>query len=326
MSWQTFFRIDAGRGFATWNLGSTHDSPDDMQTIRATRVALARPYIEASGYLKWQRWEVPLLRWLAQQGIAVELCTLTDIHKDQVNKIQTKQAGILQSYRLVVSVGHDEYWSKEARDNMESFVADGGNAAFFSGNVCWWQIRFEWDSENVDVRKQLCYKDLRFDPLNPGQPDLVAVNWYDYPVCRAETTLTGVSYYNAVSAADQYQVRQPNHWVFDGLNFDTESHFGRYTGADGVTATVVGYETDKYQPEQSGNCLPISPSNFISLAEIPEADAMGIINESILAGTMGIFTNGKGTVFTAGTINWSFGLGQSDAIDQITRNVLTKLG
>jgi hypothetical protein len=45
---------------------------------------------------------------------------------------------------------------------------------------------------------------------------------------------------------------------------------------------------------------------------------------------MGVFSHGKGQVFTAATLNWSLGLSQDDEswneIDQITVNVLTRLG
>jgi hypothetical protein len=43
---------------------------------------------------------------------------------------------------------------------------------------------------------------------------------------------------------------------------------------------------------------------------------------------MGTFTNNKGEVFTAGTINWSLGLSQDGSwsiVDQITRNVFDRL-
>ena len=48
---------------------------------------------------------------------------------------------LLERYRLLVSVGHDEYWSKEMRDNVENFAASGGHVVFLSGNVCWFQVR-----------------------------------------------------------------------------------------------------------------------------------------------------------------------------------------
>ena len=52
---------------------------------------------------------------------------------------------ILDGYRLVLSVGHDEYWSAPMRDSLEAFIAKGGNAAFFSGNSVCWQVRSEDD-------------------------------------------------------------------------------------------------------------------------------------------------------------------------------------
>ena len=60
---------------------------------------------------------------------------------------------VLESYRLVLSVGHDEYWSSPMRDHLESFIANGGNVAFFSGNTCWWQVRSEDDDRAI-----ICYK------------------------------------------------------------------------------------------------------------------------------------------------------------------------
>lgn len=50
---------------------------------------------------------------------------------------------MLTSYKLVLSVGHDEYWSTPMRDNLEAWIGKGGNVAFFSGNTCCWQVRAE---------------------------------------------------------------------------------------------------------------------------------------------------------------------------------------
>jgi hypothetical protein len=282
-------------------------------------VAISRPYREASGFPKWQKWEVPLIRWLARQGIAVELCTGTDLHKDQAN-----HTNFLRSYRLLVSVGHDEYWSKEMRDNVESFASAGGNVVFLSGNVCWFQIRFD-----LNVQRQICYKDAKFDPYNriesgSGLPDLVTVNWYERPVCRPETALTGVSWFGALDGWPQYIIRDRTSWVFEGLAW---SRFGIYS-VNGELKSIVGYETDRFQSSQEA-CKPNSPPNFHTLAEVPALrGGFGDPNPEIAA-TMGIFTKGKGQVLTAGTINWSLGLSQDDTwsdIDQITWNIFNRLG
>jgi len=290
-------------------------------------VSFRRPYNEEPGVIwpKWQHWEVPLLRWLARQGIPVEVCAATDLHKDQAN--HTNRLG---NYRLLVSVGHDEYWSKEMRDNVETFTKRGGNVAFFSGNVCWFQIRFD-----LNVTRQICYKDAGFDPFydppDPRQHDLVTVNWWDRPVCRAETGLTGVSYYGTTDPQRQYKVRTPNHWVFAGLDAASKQRFGTYDHGDGNgEQTVVGNETDKFQPPGSDPCVPHSPgTGFERLAEVSGFNA-GTPDESLIVATMALWTQGKGKVFTSATLNWSLGLSQGggswNAIDQITRNVLNRLG
>ena len=43
--------------------------------------------------------------------------------------------------RQTLRLGSD--WSGGMRDTLEAFTASGGNAAFFSGNTCCWQVRPE---------------------------------------------------------------------------------------------------------------------------------------------------------------------------------------
>ena len=76
------------------------------------------------------------------------------------------------------------------RRNVEIFVKNGGNIAFFSGNTCWWQIRISPDGSQM-----VCYKVAGFDPLSTS-PDhaLTTIHWFDDLVNRPETTMTGVSW------------------------------------------------------------------------------------------------------------------------------------
>src|SRR5262249_6028206 len=127
-------------------------------------------------------WERPFIAWLEHNGFEVEYGTSLDLHADP---------DFLNNYQLLLSVGHDEYWSKEMRDNVESFIAHGRNVAFFSGNVCWWQVRFENNN-----RTMVCYKDASLDPLTGHDNNRVTVRWRDTPVNRPENQLTGVSFAN----------------------------------------------------------------------------------------------------------------------------------
>ena len=79
------------------------------------------------------KWDVPLIAWLDAEGRRVDYCTDWDLHRDP---------GVLRPYRLLLSVGHDEYWSEAMRARMAAFVAAGGNLAFLSGNIAGYRIHF----------------------------------------------------------------------------------------------------------------------------------------------------------------------------------------
>src|SRR4030095_5408504 len=99
-----------------------------------------------------------------------------------------------------------------------------------------------------------------------GLPELVTVNWYDKPVCRAETSMTGVSYLGSMNPYPQYIIRDRTHWVFEGLAYN---RFGIYmVPGDPIPKSIVGYETDRFQSSDDP-CKPNSPTAFKTLAEVP---------------------------------------------------------
>ena len=266
-------------------------------------LSFLRPFASNSGATKWQDWEVPFIQWLSRQGFLVDLCTESDLHF---------RSGLLDGYRLLVLVGHSEYWSGPMRDQVEGFVKKGGNVAFFAGNVCWWQVRFD------DYNTMVCYKQRDFDPASQfaGTLPETTVNWYQPYLHRPETLLTGVRYVGGVidpAAGFQYTVADAGHWVFANTGLANGDTFGLY---DNGALSVVGGETDSLAPD--------SPSNLQVLASIPVADGGNL-------STIGLFSPAAnaGTVFTVGTIDWALGLSQDDSwnvMDQITRNVLIRLG
>ena len=73
-------------------------------------------------------WDVPFIGWLEKHGYSVDYCTDLDIHENP--------GDFLANYHLLLSIGHDEYWSADMRANVEAFIQNGGNVAFFSGNTC----------------------------------------------------------------------------------------------------------------------------------------------------------------------------------------------
>lgn len=259
--------------------------------------------------------EIPFLRWLGRRGIAVDVCTSRDLHFEAPSS---------RAQRLLLFVGHHEYWTAKMRDHVEGFVRSGGNVGIFSGNTCWWQVRL-----SDDGRELLCYKVAAFDPVSrTSERALTTAHWFDQPVNRPETRLTGVSWLGDGGLSyDQnhcYFVRQPEHWVFAGTNLQRWASFGYYLDpASGENRSVVGPETDRFQTGKSGLT---SPADY-TLASVyhPEIPTLEV-------GTMGIFRPGaeSGQVFNAATINWALGLSHdpdcTSVLDRITLNVIARLG
>ena len=293
---------------------------------RASQVSFDRPLSDPKNN-GFDGWTPTLVRWLAAKGIVADFCCSVDLHSDTT---------LLKGYQLFVTAGHDEYWSVPMRANLDTFVANGGNAAILGGNTCWWQVRF--DSTG---RVMTCYKSATADPIT--DPTLKTINWQDLVPANPENTTTGLSYLrggswtNAMARPQHpFVVKHPNHWAFAGLNFSQDTSFGgAYVGYEIDAADFVTGADGRYFPTG----LDGSPATLRILAQADastwdaEAKAMGLSGERSGYAAMGVFSRGakQGTVFNAGTVDWVYGLkpelaGQTPTpISTITLNVLNKL-
>ena len=276
---------------------------------------------------QYGKWELPFVRWAESNGYELDYAANNDLEF---------HAEILKHYNLVLSVGHDEYWSSPMRDNLEAYIAGGGNVAFFSGNTCCWQVRNE---ENG--RAQTCWKQwYNMDPLfRVGDQKLLSTLWSHHLIGRPENELTGVgflwggyhkSHGQFMDGKAAFQVHRPDHWLFANTDLKRGDEFG---GND----TIVGYECDGCEMTWRGG-LPFpthrdgTPKSFKILATCEARWAPGdsfwyepFPKDRVGAAVLGIYTRG-GTVVTTGTTDWAHGLrGNDPAVVQITKNVLNRL-
>ncbi|MCC5951349.1 MAG: hypothetical protein JJU45_04570 [Acidimicrobiia bacterium] len=197
-----------------------------------------------AGSAGWPDWEQPFVEWAEGEGYDLDVATNADLEDHPALLADHGGAG----YRLVLSVGHDEYWSGPMRDTVEDFVARGGNAAFFSGNTSFWQVRLEEPTPAGPAATMVGYKAmLKRDPVfdTDRVGELTSI-WSDHLIGRPENEMTGVSFarggYHRIGkvvpeGSGGYTVHRPDHWLFDGA----EVSYGDLLGHE---ATVVGYECD----------------------------------------------------------------------------------
>ncbi len=284
-----------------------------------------------------------------RQGYAVDLASQHDLHFNPE---------ILDGYDCVVFVGHDEYWTWEMRDAVDTYVERGGRAARFAGNFMW-QTRLEDGG-----KRQVCYKyrSRAEDPAyRSADPTRTSGSWEAAEIGRPGAATFGLNATRglyvgwggcAPRGARGFPVYRPEHWAFAG----TGIYYGDILGAEGH---AFGYEVDGLDyiirgglPEPAENSgapegLEILALGMSSLkeesADIPaddqflsDADAK-FVAETLTgdngpaavervkrgAGMIVNFPRGKGEVFHAGSCEWVAALKRGDAmVERVTANVL----
>jgi hypothetical protein len=302
-----------------------------------------------SGGAGWWNWERPFLAWAEREGFAVDVATSQDLES---------HPELLDGHRLFLSVGHDEYWSRGMRDALDAFVAEGGNAAIFSGNTCFWQVRFD-----DDLRTMTCFKyRVDEDPvLGTAEEGLLTGPWSDRRIGRPETSTIGLTFtrggysrygLGVPRASGAYTVWRPDHWAFEGTGL-------AYGDALGLRDAIVAYEVDGCDltlldglpvpthadgAPDSLEVLATAPARLWARDEQPSryAHEPGELEHTATAlwgegwrdhvhriasnhACIGVFQEpGCGTVFNAGVTDWSYGL-DDPVVARITRNVLDRL-
>ncbi len=291
--------------------------------VQGRRVSFDRPV-----HSQFARWEQPFVEWAEKAGYRIDYAVNSDLEF---------RPELLKHYRLVLSVGHDEYWSSPMRDHLEQFIKARGNVAFFSGNTCCWQVRSEDAGRALTCWKQ-AYRD---DPyFAAGKHPFVSTLWSHHLLDRPENQLTGVgflwggyhkSHGQFMDGKAEFTVHRSEHWLFAGTGLTRGGTFGSKD-------TIVGYECDGCELTWKDG-LPYAtgrdgtPANFEVLATCParwhpddaewyEKWEKGRTGQAVL----GVYTRG-GTVVTVGTTDWSHGLrGDDPTVVRVTRNVLERLG
>jgi hypothetical protein len=246
----------------------------------ALKVSFDRPYALRGGAGHFFHWDYSMIRWLEREGYNVTYISDVDAHADN---------DYLPGRRGLLSVGHDEYWSKEMRDSWDSARNGGHSLGFFSANTAYWQVRFEPSATGLPNRILVCYKQHAPDPLASTDPGRATVLWRNPPVSRPENALLGIMSEGMIPFDESYPfvVRDASHWIFAGTDAEPGQAWSR----------IVGYEYDRVMENGA------TPTGLVILAESPLIDTLG--KPSVSHAT---YYRQGGMVFAAGTVDWPWGL------------------
>ncbi|TFD50610.1 DUF4082 domain-containing protein [Cryobacterium frigoriphilum] len=275
--------------------------------------------------------EYPMIRWLEANGYDVSYSSGVD---------SDRRGALIRNHKTFLSVGHDEYWSGNQRNQVEAARDAGVNLAFFSGNEVFWKTRWEnsIDGSGTAFRTLVSYKETqansRIDPTG-----IWTGTWRDPRFSppadggRPENALTGTSF--RVNCCTT-QMRTTG--AFKSLRL------WRGTRVAGLAASAstqlgtntLGYEWDE-DPDNGfrpAGLLPMSTTTVGGmdvLQDYGSSYASGSATHSLVQ-----YRAASGAlVFGAGTVQWSWGLdGTHDrgsttpdtAMAQATVNLFADMG
>jgi hypothetical protein len=194
-----------------------------------------------------------MLAFLEQEGYDVVYATNLDTHESP---------GQLLLHKGFLSVGHDEYWSYEMRQNVTAARDQGVSLGFFSADTSNWQIRLETSPiTGAADRTEVGYKEQwQSDPeaSNPATYYLVTANW-------GQTRFTYPGHPEEAFIGSMYNGKEPTNsdivigntaaapsWVFANTGLTTGS----------VLSGLLGYEVDREQGSQPANTILLAHSPY----------------------------------------------------------------
>ncbi len=239
--------------------------------------------------------EYPMVRFLEANGYNVSYTT--DVDTD-------RRGNLITNHKVFLSVGHDEYWSAGARNNVTAARNAGVHLAFFSGNEIYWKTRYENSiaGTSTSYRTLVCYKEgtlgenvcnTKCDPLSTSWTGLWRSGCSNTPPadgCAPENALSGQISWDGTIGTMQVPSTYKN------LRFWRNTSVAALGAGqtESLTPNTLGYEWDWEQFPDS------YPSGRMQLSGT-------LLNNR--QHHLSLYRASSGAlVFGAGTVQWSWGL------------------
>jgi N,N-dimethylformamidase beta subunit-like protein len=287
-------------------------------------ISLGRPLVQWAGTGNLFFWTYQMIRFLEEQGYDVSYATDESISNGTTN---------LLNHKVVVTGGHDEYYTYSERRAIQHASASGVSVAYFGGNTMYWQIRA--DEKN---RVLTCYKEATFptyrDPLDtPDNPlrYLSTTQWRDPPLNSPEDGFLKEMFGNwsegplagyGVHINQDLRLQSTQSWVY----WNTNAHDGQ------LISGILGDEVDILFADSS-----IGPNDRLTI--VAQSPFLNIKKQRLLSFSLLDELSNNAVMFDAGTIYWPLGLSdylpkiiglqnpipESAVLRQMTNNILYRM-
>lgn len=248
--------------------------------------------------------EYAMVRFIERNGYDVSYIAGVD---------SDRRGNLLKNHKVFLSVGHDEYWSKAQRANIEAARDAGVSLQFLSGNEAYWKTRYEpsIDGTNTAYRTLTSYKETWANAKIDPDPEWTGT-WRDprfAPTSRGagmpENALTGTAYkVNYADLAIKVSAAEGKYRLWRNTSLSTMS-----SGTATLAPHTVGYESN--EDLDNGH----RPDGLIRLSTTtgPVPEYLTDFGNNVAPGTtthnLTLYRAPSGAlVFSAGTVQWTWGL------------------
>lgn len=266
---------------------------------RAVQVSFDRPY-SGDGLPRHFLNDVAFVRWAESIGLDVTYATSEDLHYGRVGTADRQG---------LIFPGHDEYWSAEMRDNVETTLDAGNSLAFFGANNVYWNIRF-----SADARIMACYRHVP-DPYASRHHTPTTNRWRASSPApnKPEQLLLGIQYRGILDKPAPLVVRRADHWLWNGTGL---------RNGDKIP-NVVAVEADIDDP--TAPRPTVGKRTLLAASPFRPTNAPGTLIHRTCVREL---PNGA-IVFVAGTLGWTMALAAAGApgeqLRQATGNVIARM-
>lgn len=198
--------VSTYQAYNDWGGYSLYHGRDGTFASRSLKVSYDRPYADkgANTFLYFERG--PIMR---AERLGVPLAYITNITLDRNPSVLDGAAGL-------VSLGHDEYWTRRMKYAVQRARNRGTNVTFLGANALYWRIRFQ-RSRLGPARTVVAYKDARLDPAYGVDDKNVTVRFRDHPAPSPENSLIGMLY-ECYPASGPLTIYNPNFFLYKGTD------------------------------------------------------------------------------------------------------------
>lgn len=239
-------------GACLYGIGTDFTIGDRSHVISYERPLVTR---DARSQTYFTNAEIPLIRWIERNGYSVKYVSSQEVDRNP---------SCLSGAKIIISSGHDEYWSDNMRDAFEAARDAGQHLMFMSGNEVFWRTRFDVSDPSL----MWCYKDTMpgpgghtaGDPLDPVSG--WSGTWKDtrWPGRKPENTITGTDF-------RMNGIRDVTVTLSSAAGYASHPAWRNsdLTSGDVTLASVVGFEADQWAPTQPAASTSVLASSVINV-------------------------------------------------------------